>query len=271
MKRKWFLGFLVLVGMTALGQPVFAASARQASLTSMSGQVEWLKAGTSAWKAAQVNQKLENGDKIRTDEGAQATLVLDDGSTLQLSPGSEFAIQGLTKDAATDRLETTLAILKGRVKAEVTPLQEGSKFEIETPVLVAAVRGTTYSVGVNPDGSISVTDEDGNVVASGSGEPAFKVSLDNGDDMLVTKNPAKGEVRVRSVGGTFTVVGPDGSEKELNPGDEIVFSAGGATFIPTVDETTNAPGTDPTFEPPAGTDPPATTDTTLSTPPSQTD
>ena len=267
MKRKWFLGFLVFVCAAVLGRPIFAGSTRQASVTSITGKVEWLKAGSSEWNAAQVNQKLESGDKVKTGEASEATLTLDEGSQIQLMPGTEFSVQSLTK-ASDEQMETVLAVLKGKVRSQVTPLKPGSTFEIETPILVASVLGTTLNVGVNPDGSISVTDEDGNVVASGSGEPAFNAALDNGDEAQVTKNP-DGSITVKSVNGTFTVKGPDGGEQELNPGDEVVFTPdGAATYVPAgPGDTTDAPGTDPRFEPPASTDTPSTS---LTTPPSET-
>ena len=271
MKRNWFLGFWVLVFVSALGRGVLADPvARQADLTGATGQVEWLKAGTSDWQTASLNQKLESGDKIRTGENGSATLTLDDGSTIQVAPGSEFSIQTLTKDSASAEMQTVLAVLKGRVRSQVTPMQPGSSFEIETPILVASVLGTTFNVGVNPDGSVSVMDEDGNVVASGGGEVPFKATLDSGDSILVTKNP-DGSISVKNVsGGPVTVAGGDGNEQTLNPGDEVNFSEGAATFIPNPDPT-NAPGSNPAGEATGtSTDDTSGPSSPLTTPPSET-
>src|SRR3989338_8458995 len=151
--RNKSVGVLVLT----LGLLFGSASAwadqvlRQAEITGANGKVEWLKAGASDWQPVTLNQKLDGGDKLRTGEESSAVLTMDEGSQIDLSAGSEFAVQTLTKDSQTEQLQSVLAIMKGKMKAQVTPLKNGSSFEVETPVMVAAVRGTTFTITVNPD------------------------------------------------------------------------------------------------------------------------
>jgi hypothetical protein len=205
---------------------------------------------------ATFNQKLESGDKIRTGEDGQATLTLDDASTIELFPQTEFAVQSLAKDSATQQLESVVAILRGKLRADVKPQPAGSTFEFETPVMVAAVLGTTPQITVNADGSVNVLNEAGEVALTSTLGTDWTASLDTGDEAQGSYNPDTGETTLLCVSGSFNVVMPDGTVHTLNAGDKITLAAdGAATFIPAGGG--GAPGapTGDTFSEPPGTDP----------------
>lgn len=241
MSKGRVLGSMLVIGTALLGAATVFADrvSRQAEITALSGEVEWLKGGAGDWMAASLNHKLESGDKIRTGPGSEATLTLDDGSVLQLSPDAEFAIQSLSRDSNTQQLESLLAILKGKVRAQVTPLTEGSSFEIETPAMVAAVRGTTLNLGINPDGTISASSEEDIVDLVREGENSFTAVLETGEEVLIEYNPDTGEIKITCVKGPVDVTGPDGVTRTMNREDVLVFSGGAATFIPVVTPTTD--------------------------------
>lgn len=254
MNKKIVLGSMLVVISVLIGANSAVADriTRQAEVTALNGQVEWLKSGKENWKAVSLNQKLESGDKIRTGAASDLTLTLDDASVIQLSADSEFAIQTLAKDSTTQELESLLAILKGRVRAQVTPLTEGSRFEIETPAMVAAVRGTTLNVGINTDGSISAASEDSVVDLVREGENNFTATLDTGEEVSIELNPDTGEIKITCVKGPVDIIGPDGVKRTLQTGDVIIFSGGAATFIPLAAPTGDAPITDTLVEPASG-------------------
>lgn len=252
---------MVLALGVLLGPSIASADrvSRQAVITSSSGQVEWLKSGSDTWQAAGVDQQLASGDKVRTGEGGQVVLTYDDGSTTELSANTEFAVQTLTKDSANEQLESIVAILEGRVRAQVTPLKEGSKFEIETPVMVAAVRGTTLGVGVDTSTgtpgviNVEVTNEDGSVdLYREEGENPFTIKTESGDEVLVEYDPQTGVIKITSIKGTFEVIGPDKVTRILNEGDTVIFKGGAATFIPAGAPLGDAPIADTFVEPTSG-------------------
>ena len=254
MSKGYVLGSLWVIAAVLFGAAEGFADriSRQAEISALSGQVEFLKGGAGDWEKAALNQKLESGDKIRTGPGSGATLALDDGSVLQLSPEAEFAIQTLSRDSNTKQLESLLAILKGKVRAQVTPLTEGSRFEIETPAMVAAVRGTTVNVGLNPDNTIGASSEDGTVDLIREGENSFTAALDTGEELLIEHNPETGEIKLTCVSGPVDVVGPDGVTRTMNSGDILIFSGGAATFIPLTPPGGDAPVGGALSEPPSG-------------------
>ncbi len=252
MQRKWIIaGGLWVVGMALSISSAWAASVpRQAEVSSAAGQVEWLKSGEATWQAASAGQKLGGGDKVRTGENSEAVLMFDDESKIQLFADSEFSIQTLTKNSASEELESVLAIMKGKLRADVTPLKGGSKFEIETPAVVAAVRGTTLFITINPDGTVSITSDSGAVELIHRGENNFTALLGNGEEAAIDYNPASGVVKVTSISGSFDVKGPDGDVKTLNEGDTVIFGPGPATFVPGGPGPTNdAPVTETQSEP----------------------
>ena len=249
--RNKNLGVVVLM----LGLLIGGASAsadqvlRQAEITAANGKVEWLKTGATDWQPVTLNQKLDGGDKVRTGEESSAVLTMDEGSQIDLSAGSEFAVQTLTKDSQTEQLQSVLAIMKGKMKAQVTPLKNGSSFEVETPVMVAAVRGTTFTITINPDGSVSLTTDDGTVEIIRKGQNKFKVKTGKGKEIRITVDPKTGDVRITSVKGDFDITGPDGNVIHLAEGQTIIISGGAATFIPLSFQIAGPPGADSLGEP----------------------
>ena len=256
MQGKWLIATgMFLLSVVFGGNPAFADRVtRQAEITSLSGKVEWLKSGDTNWKEASTKKKLSSGDKIRTGEEGQVMLTLDDGSKIQVFANSEFAVQSLAKDSATEQLESILAVMKCKLRAEVVKQPEGSTFEFETPIMVAAIRGTIPTITVNPDGTVSVADEDGLVDLIREGEINFTAKLETGEEVLVQHDTVAGEIKITSVKGTFEVTGPDGKVYTLNEGDVIIFNAeGAAPFIPLNAPTSSPLGegfTEPTSGPP---------------------
>jgi hypothetical protein len=227
----------VLVGILLAADAAHADWAvRQVELSSLAGQVEWLQAGSETWQPAAVNQSLASGDKIRTGQDGQATLALDEGSTIQLTPGSEFAIQTLSEEPESEHLQSTFGLWQGKLIATITPVAEGSVFQFETTAVTISVPAggadPTLVITINPDGSVSVRSDDGPVDLIREGDYKMHARLESGEEALVEFDPATGVLRVTSLTGTFEVIGPDEVPITLASGDSVVYSGGAATFIP---------------------------------------
>lgn len=235
MKGTWGVGSLVFFVVMGLG--VNPASAdrtpRQAQLASLSGSVEWQQAGRGTWQPASAAQSLASGDKLRTSDDGRATLTLDEGSTITLEPGSEFVIQSLSEDVI-GQSESIFGIWAGKLTATVTPVAEGSMFQFETPTTTVNVVGTTLTITINPDGSVSVSSDEGDVELIREGDYRLHVELSSGEEALVEFDPATGVLRVTSQGGTFDVIGPDNVPITLATDDSVVYTGGAATFIPSI-------------------------------------
>ncbi len=91
--------------------------------------------------------KIGAGDDFRTGRDGYVTIRLADGSTLVLQPGSNLAIEEVRKSPLDSAQSAKFMLQSGRVEATV-PKQttSGARFEVRTPIAVAAVRGTKFRV-----------------------------------------------------------------------------------------------------------------------------
>src|SRR4051812_29375155 len=115
--------------------------------------------------------KLAPGDDVKTGRNGYVTIKLADGSTLVLQPGSDLAIDGVKKSPLAPAADAQFTLKNGRVEAAVTKRASGgARFEVRTPIAVAAVRGTKFRV-VADDEKRTATSEvvEGEVQVSDTG------------------------------------------------------------------------------------------------------
>ena len=123
-----------------------------------------MKAGTDTWVEAQAGMNLEPGDTIKAGDNSRAKITFFEGSTIELEPGTEINVTELSVAATgstTIRLKQELGKTVTRVEKLTDP---ASRYEVETPAAVAAVRGTRMGVTVFQDGLTWVDNWEGSVV-----------------------------------------------------------------------------------------------------------
>ncbi|MEO1081179.1 MAG: FecR domain-containing protein [Pseudomonadota bacterium] len=85
------------------------------------------------------------GDRVRCDSGASLAIRFADGSVITLHEDSELHMDSLSAYGETGMVDSRLNLLRGRAETRVRPaVGPGSRFEIETPSAISAVRGTEY-------------------------------------------------------------------------------------------------------------------------------
>lgn len=94
---------------------------------------------------------LKPGSRIVTEENSMATLLLEDGSRVNLGPNTDLTVAELGRDGG--KQTTVFELLRGLFKASVQKLTVGSRFEVHTSNAVAAVKGTEYEVEVDENGT----------------------------------------------------------------------------------------------------------------------
>jgi uncharacterized repeat protein (TIGR01451 family) len=135
------------------------------------GDVLVMKAGTDEWIEAQVGMSIEAGDSLKSGNDSTAEVTFFDGSTIELEPGTQ--IQVTTLDIAADTGATTILIKQeiGDTISRVTKLTDpASRYEVETPAGIAAVRGSVMLVEVLSSGKTKVTNIEGDIRAISGGE-----------------------------------------------------------------------------------------------------
>src|SRR5258706_9136292 len=109
----------------------------------------------------QENAGVAENDRIQTQDGGRARVVLNDGSILNIGSKSALTIKNETRSSRAGSLE----IAYGMVRAEVVGRLAARRFEIRTFTAVGGVLGTTVFVDATPGSTHIVNLSD---AASGS-------------------------------------------------------------------------------------------------------
>lgn len=141
----------------------------RAAVIGMTGEAEL--ESSEGWKTASLDDILEPGYSARTGKDSWLELRFEDGSLLRLQSATEITLsQAETFSNASRR--TLITLVKGKIWAVV---QEGQPFEIETPGLVAGVRGTKFRVDAAQQGTDALLKTFEGTVAGIVGFEVFEV------------------------------------------------------------------------------------------------
>ena len=152
--KSWFLIalFLLLVACAPAQKAVPATPApttalqeagADALLAVRHGQV-WVNANL-----AEPGMALQEGDTVKTSEGAEATIVFFDSSVLRLSANTEIMVKRVS---AKPRIVQVRQIA-GDTWSRVLRISGVVDYEIETPNTIATVRGTGFKISVTEHGT----------------------------------------------------------------------------------------------------------------------
>jgi hypothetical protein len=257
--RKKLLSILVssvLVTSTLAGCGSSPSTLTILSITE--GNVSVMKAGTGSWIEAGVGMSLEAGDSIKTGDNSSAKITFFDGSTIELQAGTEIEIASL--NTSTDTASTTIFLEQtvGNTISRVTKLLDpASRYEIETPTGVVAVRGSVMQVYVIQDGTTWAINLEGNIwaIAQGvelqipegrqsitrPGQPPELIELHfEIDAYLVLEGPATLPPQERNpcvILGIMTNIVMDSVRVDLPDGTSVTVPAVTDVFSPEVDWT----------------------------------
>jgi len=168
--RNRLLSILIVCILLASTSVGCGSSSTLTILSITEGNVSVMKAGTGNWVEAQVGMSVEAGDSIRTGDNSRAEITFSEGSTIELQAGTEIEIASL--DISTDTgstsiiLEQTIGNIIFRVTKVVDP---ASRYEVETPTGVVAVRGSAVQVYVIEDGTTWAINLEGDIWAVAQG------------------------------------------------------------------------------------------------------
>lgn len=154
---------------------------------------------------------------ITTGSNASAQLNVDlaVGSVI-MAENSQLRVQALSITAIGGRV-TELMVSRGQVRVRVRPLTNpGTRLEIHTPAGVSGVRGTDFSVAVQPTGQTGTATLSGRVAASAEGQtviigPDFQSSTYPGEPPTppepLRNDPARSIEALTVRGATVQIVG----------------------------------------------------------------
>ena len=127
-----------------------------ATVDQLLGSAEIQRADDGQAQALQSGDQVFLGDQIRTAADSTLAIRFADDSILTLYASSLLRFDHLSAHGTTGMVDSRLNLLEGRMDTRVTPASgPGSRFEIQTPSAISAVRGTEYRALVGEDGKVS--------------------------------------------------------------------------------------------------------------------
>lgn len=124
-----------------------ALPAAQARVTSWRGSVTVIVKGAPQAVTAEV--ALAEGDSIATGAASFATLTLPDGSQSSLPSNTRVRLERVRGAPGRTALDVRFALEGGGLDTKAAKQRAGDRFEVRTPVAVAAVRGTAFRVAAD--------------------------------------------------------------------------------------------------------------------------
>jgi len=148
----WLLIFCFLLHNSVISRIAWAQEKTNvaAIVTSISGRLEVLPYGTEKWAEARKGMFLYEGDQLKTGANSKAAVTFANGIELKINENSTFTIQ-ITEER---EMKNAIDLLIGEIFSKI--MIEGVKFEMHTPVAVAAVRGTEFNTNVRKSGLTTV-------------------------------------------------------------------------------------------------------------------
>lgn len=140
---------------------------------------------------------LESGESVLTGNAGRAQVRFSDGGLISLQPNTEFKISNYVDQADPKQDRFLVDLLRGSMRA-ITGLigkRNRENYKVTTTTATIGIRGSGFSVGYNPDGSLGITTElDGIEVCNAGG----CVGLTAGESVRVispTEAPVRTNVR----------------------------------------------------------------------------
>jgi len=147
--------------------------------------VEVKKAGANAFKEAKDDQKLREGDTVRTDATGRAEVDYSDDAYTRLDVNTTFTIVKLTEEQGERQIEGGLE--SGRTWNRTEAVTQSGSFEQGGGGAVAAVTGTAFPVECISTEECIYTGVDGTFILTGKDgearvvEPLQECGSDDGD------------------------------------------------------------------------------------------
>lgn len=194
---------LVAVAITAVACGGGGGGAVTAELDIIDPRADVRTAGAEEYATGEDGAALELGDGVRTDRNGFAEIGYPDGSLTRIDRDTEFQVVALGEVPEGPDVQAELGV--GRAWNRVNDISEGGRFEVQTSVATATVRGTAFDVDCAfgclfrvLDGTVEVSDGDGASVSLDAGQ-GVQVSGDGrfgpilalavlGDDRWLSRN-----------------------------------------------------------------------------------
>jgi hypothetical protein len=174
MKIKNLLAVVLLLAVTIFNG-VAQSGELAATLEVLTGTIEVKRVNTENWIAVNIEAIVGVGDTVRTDETGRARITFfSDGVETDILPSSEFSIDTFTGGTAVeDSFNLEVSVLVGQTVQRLgRVLDASSSYDVNTPGMTLAARGTEFAIRVEDDGRAGMLVTEGTVDAASDSSSA---------------------------------------------------------------------------------------------------
>ena len=182
-----------------------ASTGETGTLSSLEGDVQVLRQGSSVWMAAISGMELVAGDSLKTGGDGYVLITFFDGSVMEVESDTEISVDELSAAAGGSKTIRINQVIGNTVNRVENIIDSSSTYEVETPAGSGVVRGTIFLVVVTGNGryiSISTLDE-------GDEEEHYVILINNGVEVIIPEGMTS----------TCEEGGIPGNPFHTNPGD----------------------------------------------------
>ncbi len=178
---------ILLVVFALLTQSLFIVQ-RVAVTEELAGHVDVQRGGRGAFQPVTKKTYIKTNDVLRAGNDGMAEFKWLDGTRLKLTPNTQLTVKKVSYNTIRKSDSSEFKLTSGKVFIRIMKsLTPTSKFEVETPTAVAAVRGTIFSVAVE-NGKTQIAVYKGQVkVTSGDGKASREKTIEPGQVALSDK------------------------------------------------------------------------------------
>ena len=155
-------------------------------LISFQGSVVILPGGKASWEEAQNGRGLFAGDSVKTGQDSRASILCVDETQLKLNENTVVVLKSSVPSARMGIAVPVTAGASGLSLYEVPAGEiwlrnknEKTRFEVQTPAVTAAIRGTEFNLKVDQAGATSLVLLEGKLILA---NPQGQIDLDPGEE-----------------------------------------------------------------------------------------
>ncbi|MDI6792826.1 MAG: FecR domain-containing protein [bacterium] len=158
-------------------------------LTSIFGDVKIKKEAVEDFVKVEEETSLSVFDKIETSSESRAVLEFEDGSVVRLKPETRLQIEKALINREKKSIISKLRMSLGKIFLELKPVEEKSRFEVETPASICGARGTEFRTSHTREGISRVEVFEGSIKAEAGGE-SLEVPSGYGSSIAADQPPS---------------------------------------------------------------------------------
>lgn len=169
---KRILGVVLFISLCLSPLLIQAQNELAATLEVLVAGVEVQRVNTVNWIAVNVEAIVGVGDLIRTDATGHARVTFfADGVDTELLPNTTYGIQQFAGDDTQFTIQAEVLVGQTIQRLERL-LNAGSSYDITTPTMTLAARGTEFAIRVEEEGRAAMLVTEGIVNAANEGDAA---------------------------------------------------------------------------------------------------